>query len=338
MITHESSLHNFTQQLDFVLDTYSAHGLKSADFSNVILGGLGGSGIGATIAKSLFFDKMSIPIEAINDYHLPAYASENSLVVLNSYSGNTEETLQMFGEAMERNCRVLIITSGGKLKELAEENKLKTYALEGGFQPRMTIGYGLSYLLLILGELEGELEDTRAEIERTRNQFKEHKNRQIASAERIFSFFKSALHQKFVILADRHYAAVAVRFSQQLQENAKVEGFVNVLPESNHNVLESYHEKLPSNFILLYTDLNPRVAARFDFVQSHLEMHNNKVLPLFVPTCNIPSVYDMIYRLDWVSVLMANELQAPLMEVPIITELKEYLSALEIEESSDSED
>jgi glucose/mannose-6-phosphate isomerase len=332
MITHESSLNNFTQQLEFVLNNYKPHFLKADDFKNVIMGGLGGSGIGATIAKSWFMDRLSIPVETINDYNLPAFADENTLVILNSYSGNTEETLSLFEEAQEKGCKILAISSGGELKKLTEADSLQCYPLETGYQPRMTIGYGLSYLLLILAELAGEMEQMKTEIQATKESFDNHRDEQIQSAEKIFKFFKPVLSHKFVVLADKNYAAVGVRFSQQIQENAKLEAFVNVLPEANHNVLETYHDKLPSNFILLYTDKNPRVAARFDFVQSHLEMHNNKVLPLFIPVYSIRSIYDMIYRLDWVSVMIANELNAPLMEVPIITELKGYLSDLEIEE------
>ena len=96
MITHESSLDNFTEQFDFVLDNYTSHGLNTNQFDNIIMGGLGGSGIGAVLAKNCFFDKCPIPIETIADYHLPKFASKKSLVILNSYSGNTEETLQLF--------------------------------------------------------------------------------------------------------------------------------------------------------------------------------------------------------------------------------------------------
>lgn len=333
MITHESSLENFTHQLKYVLGAYQPHGLKAEQFSNVVLGGLGGSGIGATIAKNWFTGSFPIPVEAINDYFLPAYAGKNTLVVLNSYSGNTEETLNMYEKAREKGCTILIIASGGKLLEHAKNNNHHHYLLETGYQPRMTIGYGLSFLLMILGELAGA--DMRAELEKTVDMFEKNMDIQQASAQRIFNYFKSSLKQKFVILADAQFAPVALRFTQQINENAKLEAFVNVLPESNHNVLESYVDRLPTNFIMLYGDVNPRVAARFDFVMSHLEVDNNKILPLFVPEYTIQSIYDMIYRLDWVSVYMANELHAPLMEVPVITNLKEYLANLELVEGEE---
>lgn len=328
MITHESSLDQFTEQIHFVLNNYKSHGLNADKFSNVVMGGLGGSGIGATIAKTWFSGSFPIPIETINDYHLPGYAGKNTLVILNSYSGNTEETLNMYAETVNKGCTVLIIASGGKLLDLAKENGHHYNVLETGFQPRMTIGYGLSYLLLTLGELIGE--DMRPTLEEVASHFEENREGQKASAERIFNFFKSSLDKKFVILADQYFGPVGLRFCQQVNENAKLEAFLHPVPECNHNVLESYVGRLQTNFVMLYTDLNQRVAARFDFMISHLEVDNNKVLPLFVPDYSILSIFDMIYRLDWVSVLMANELHAPLMEVPVITNLKEYLSNLEI--------
>lgn len=337
MITHESSLHDYSSQLRFIVENYSDHGLRTSDFNNVVLGGLGGSGIGAAIAKNWYFDKFDLPIETVNDYHLPSYVNEKSLVVLNSYSGNTEETLQLFEEAVVRGAKMIVLSSGGKITELAKEHNLPLYRIETGFQPRMTIGYGLSYLILILGELMGE--NLREEIAEIADNLQEKQERQIESANTIFQFFKHKLNSKFVIIADRYFHATAVRFSQQLNENAKLEAFVHALPETNHNVLESYNDKMDTNFIFLYCEENPRVAARFDFLVGHLEMDNNKVLPLMIPRYDLFTIYDIIYRLDWVSVLIANELDAPLMEVPMISTLKEYLAELEIieEEDGDSE-
>ena len=138
-------------------------------------------------------------------------------------------------------------------------------------------------------------------------------------------------------MADRQFGPVATRFTQQLNENSKLEGFVNILPEANHNVIESYTDRMNTNFIMLYSEENERVNARFDFLISHLELENNKVLPMQIPQFTLYTIFDVIYRLDWVSVLFANELGSKLMEVPIITNLKEYLNMLEIVESDEEE-
>jgi len=336
MITHHSSLNDFTSQIKFVLNTYHNHNLKVSNFSNIVIGGLGGSGIGAQIVKAWFFDKMPIPLETIADYNLPAFADENTLVILNSYSGNTEETLNLFSEAKEKNCTIICIAAGGQLATLAKENNLPFYQLESGFQPRMTIGYGLSFLFLILGEL-AEI-DTRTDLEEVVVKFEEQHDYQIDSAQNIYHFFKASIKHKFVIVADKFFAPVAIRFCQQLNENSKLEGFVNVLPESNHNVIESYYGKLQTNFVFLYCDINPRVHARFDFLTSHLELDNNKVLNMLIPEFSIHSIFDVIYRLDWVTLFLADEHGYDPMNIKNIMELKDYLTNLEIvEETEDDE-
>jgi len=327
MITHESSLHEYSDQLRYVLEHYSNHGIVATDIKNVVLGGLGGSGIGAALIKGYFFDKLTIPVETVNDYHLPAYVNQDSLVVLNSYSGNTEETLSLYVEARASGAKMLVLSSGGAITENCTKDGVKCYPLQTGFQPRMTIGFGLTYLSLILGELNGT--DMRDELTKIAGDLDEKKDHQIYSAETIFTFFEKSLRNKFVILADREMYGVAVRFSQQINENAKLEAFVHPIPETNHNVLESYTDRLSTNFIMLYSDRNPRVSARFDFLSGHLEMDNNKVLPLLIPEYDLFTLYDVIYRLDWVSVMFANELGAPLMEVPMISELKDFLQQIE---------
>lgn len=327
MITHESSLKEFSTQISYVLENYENHGFSSSNYQNVVLGGLGGSGIAANIVRNWFFDKGNLPVETVNDYFLPAYVNEKSFVVLNSYSGNTEETLSLYEDAKKRGCTVVMLSSGGEITKLGETNGQRVYPLKGGFQPRQTIGMGLSYLLLILGDFFGT--DLRAEITDIATKLDENQETQIHSAERIFSFFRGSLKNKFVILADRQMVPLAVRFSQQLNENAKLEAFVHAVPESNHNVLESYIDRLPTNFMLLFTEQNLRVGSRFDFLGGHLEMDNNKVLPLAIPEYNLYTVYDVIYRLDWVSVFAAHELDADLMDVPSITALKDYLAQVE---------
>jgi hypothetical protein len=88
---------------------------------------------------------------------------------------------------------------------------------------------------------------------------------------------------------------------------------------------------------MLYSNENDRVSARFDFLISHLELENNKVLPLQIPEFTLTSIFDVIYRLDWVSVYLANELGSDLMNVPVIMNLKGFLSDLEFVEGEEED-
>ena len=123
--------------------------LKS-NVQNIIITGLGGSGIGGTILSELIQDECTIPILVNKDYFLPNFVNKNTLVIISSYSGNTEETLSAMKQAIAKHAQVICITSGGKIKELAEEHNFDTIIIPGGKPPRSCIGYSLVQLLKII--------------------------------------------------------------------------------------------------------------------------------------------------------------------------------------------
>jgi glucose/mannose-6-phosphate isomerase len=82
VITHEQSLENFHEQLTYVLANYHNHGKSVNNYQNIVIGGLGGSGIGGRIARLAFMQQMPVPVEVFSEYGLPAYANEKTLVIL----------------------------------------------------------------------------------------------------------------------------------------------------------------------------------------------------------------------------------------------------------------
>ncbi len=318
---HEA-LRKFGYQINFAVENFSNHGLAANQFSNILIGGLGGSGIGGRIVKTLFMDEFPLPVEVIADYTLPAYVNEKTLVILGSYSGNTEETLAMFDEVKKRGSQMLVLTSGGKLGNLVKENNLKSYFIEPGVQPRMALGYSLSYLVLIFAELIGR--DAREEMKKVSSLFDNCDPYQ-QDAEEVFEAIKSKVNSKYVVLSDAQFEAVATRFAQQVQENAKHECFTHVLPEHNHNVIESYYGTLDTVFFFLNSNSNPRVGSRFEFLNGLLEVENHKVIEMGVEQFNFASVYQTIHRLDWLSLLVADHRRVDSLNVPNIASLKEFL-------------
>lgn len=321
-ITHEISLEQFNQQIEFAIAHYVPHGLKANQFTNIVIGGLGGSGIGGRIAKAYFADKSSMPIEVYSDYNLPQYTSKNSLVILCSYSGATEETLAMFQQAKEIGCKIICISSGGELFSLANANAMPLYPVETGYQPRMALGFSLTYNLLILGELFGV--DTKTELGNTTSIYQNIKEHQ-SSARETLSRFSGKENQKFVVITDNPTEAVGVRFCQQLQENAKTEAFVNVLPEANHNAFETYYGVLPTNFIMLNSNTNVRNNGRFAYLKQLLEKQGNTVVEISLKDASIYELYKTIYITDWISIFLADLRGSDKMHVPNIAGLKEFL-------------
>lgn len=319
---HEA-LKKFSYQINYAINNYKPHGLKATDFSNIIIAGLGGSGIGGQIVKAYFLNDMPVPVNCVADYNLPAYANEKTLVITASYSGNTEETIAVFNDAKARGCKVLALTTGGKLEELASSNNVHTLKIEAGFQPRMALGFSLTYLVMLMGELIGkeykeELNNIATTLAETEPYHEE--------ADAMFQEIRSRIKSKFVVLADGPLEPVAIRFAQQIQENAKHECFVHALPEMNHNVIESYYDTLDSVFFVLNASQNERVNLRFDFITGLLEVENHKVLTMQLEQYNLISIYELIHRLDWVSLMVADERRVDSLNVPNIMSLKEYLA------------
>jgi glucose/mannose-6-phosphate isomerase len=131
-------------------------GLTASDFKlqnplhHIVISGMGGSGIGGLLIKDLLKQRLKIPIEVINDYTLPLHCGENTLVICSSYSGNTEETLATFDQALRKKCMIACVTTGGKLLEKAVKNNLPHIVIPGGMPPRSCLGYSTVAQLFVL--------------------------------------------------------------------------------------------------------------------------------------------------------------------------------------------
>ncbi len=319
-ITHEIALHSFYNQIDYALQNYKKHNKTASQFSNIIIAGLGGSGIGGHIAKTYFLDKASLPIEVYSDYQLPSYASKNSFIIICSYSGTTEETLSMYEQAKALNSYIVCISAGGQLLENAQKDNFFYCKIEQGYQPRMALGFSLTFNLLILSELFG-----LNIVEELKGLSGIYKQDNSALANNALDFFKASLQNKFTIIADNYTEAAGVRFCQQIQENAKHEAFINVLPEANHNVFETYYGQLPSNFIFINSHKNDRNDGRFAYLKSLLEKNNNKVFDLSIKDGSLYEIFKLINICDWFSINLSMLKNEDNMKVDNIMGLKDFL-------------
>ena len=122
------------------------------DVKNVVMCGMGGSGLGARVIESVFSNQLSMPIIKVNDYDLPSFTDIHTLVICSSYSGETEETVENARQAIERGAKWMAIGTGNTLIKLAEDKNIPFYKIEPDFnpskQPRMAIGYS------VIGQLQ----------------------------------------------------------------------------------------------------------------------------------------------------------------------------------------
>ena len=328
-MTKEEALRKFPDQIEFSLNNYKNHGLNISDYTNVVIGGLGGSGIGGRIARIWFAEKLPLPVEIVSDYHLPFYADSKTLLLLCSYSGNTEETLTMYNEAIAKGLKPLVLTTGGKILEKALSDGMYHLIAEKGFQPRMALCYPLTFLLLIFAEFLNELDTTKTELSTIASRIRERAAHYESEAENLLNQVQKQITNKVIIVTDSALEGVGIRFAQQIQENAKHEAFQHTLPEANHNVIETYYGNVPSVFFFLRSGKNDRVEARFDFLTSLLEVEYHKVLNIAFDEYDLGSMFALIYRLDAFTLKLADLRNVNAVEVPNISSLKEFLEDVE---------
>jgi glucose/mannose-6-phosphate isomerase len=146
-------------------------------------------------------------------------------------------------------------------------------------------------------------------------------------ATRLLLDIESSLPAKIVVVTDYFTNPIGLRFCQQIQENAKSEAFLHELPESNHNVIESYYGKLNSIFFFINSQNQPRTGLRFRFLKGVLEENGNTVQEINLNSTGLADVLETIYVLDWLSLLIADHKAVNSSLIKNINALKDYLSA-----------
>jgi len=204
---------------------------------NIVVSGMGGSALGGRILASLERQVLRIPIIISTEYHLPNFVNRKTLVVISSYSGNTDESLFSLKEAVARNANIFIITSGGKLAQIAMEKKYPAYIFEPRFnpsnQPRLGLGYNIMALVSLLSRCQLITPPDKL------SELASFLRSQQPSTQKLAQGISKQLVERIpVILASEHLKGVAHDFKNQLNENAKTMAAFFDLPEANHHLLE----------------------------------------------------------------------------------------------------
>lgn len=215
------------------------------NINNIVFSGMGGSALGAYVMKSLFFDKLNVPFEIVNDYHLPPYVNEKSLVILASYSGTTEETLSCGQEALAKNAQVTGLTVGGKLGEALKNNNKPFYVINPlhnpSNQPRLGTGYSVFGQIAIfntLGLLNVSTDDAKITFETLNNGNKKF-GVNIPLAENLAKQLAQKWFDKIPVIVTAEFLGNVGRIVRnQIHETAKCFADYHLLPELNHHLME----------------------------------------------------------------------------------------------------
>jgi len=285
-----------------------------ATIENIVVAGMGGSAISGDLLRSALGAELPVPMLTQRYYRLPGFVNPHSLIILSSYSGDTEETLSCYDDAIARRAPVLCICSGGELAHRANKDGHPCIAIPGGLPPRAALGYLTIPVLVALAKL-GLIADPATELDETIALLEiqcqalgptvdEEKNRAKHLARK--------LHGKIpIIYASIENEAVALRWKGQFSENAKTLAFANCFPELNHNEIVGWEgmKELQRQFQVIFLrdrDDHPRIQKRMEITQELLKRETN-------PVVEIPSegssrwarLFSLIAMGDFTSVYLA---------------------------------
>lgn len=296
------------------------------EIKNIVMCGLGGSGIGAKMVANWLMDEIKLPITLVNDYTLPAFVDQNTLVIGSSYSGNTEETTIAIEEADSKGSHIICICSGGKLEVFCLEKNYDCIIVPGGNPPRSALAYSVIQLLHIFSALGFVSQDHKKSMLHGGELIVKEKE----SIHELAKEMASHLYQKVgIYYAEAKYEGVIVRARQQFNENSKYLGWHHVIPEMNHNELVGWtggDERFAPIFFNT-GDLHPRNYRRFEISQEAVEKKCGKVLLVHAKGESFieRSIY-LINIVDWASYYLCEMNGADIIDIEIIDYLKGELA------------
>jgi glucose/mannose-6-phosphate isomerase len=251
------------------------------DIREILICGMGGSAICGDVANVAFGHNLQIPYRVIRGYSLPSSLGPNTLQIVVSYSGGTEESIWAYTQGHNRSAKIIVLCSGGILKELADRHKHPVITLSTGYPaPRLALSHMSTAIISIISELFGEpegledkLKDTAQVLRRASKKFDKELPIEKNFAKRIA---KDLHGVSPVIIGSELTWPAALRFQSQLNENSKWPAHACMIPEMNHNEIVAYTRDGIATFhtgviLLKDKDDHPRVRLRQDFTAGMIE-------------------------------------------------------------------
>lgn len=291
---------------------------STAPIQNIVVAGMGGSGLGADVIKHLFKSELTVPFDFVHDYTLPEYISKNTLVILASYSGTTEEPLACALQAQAAQAQIMVIAAGGKLEEIALENDYTYYKINPLFnpsnQPRMAIGYAVFGMISLLAKtgllsltdehIESVVLTINKQIEQCKVEIRTEENPAKALA------FLMIDRRPVFVASDFLEGAVHVSTNQH-NENAKAFADYKVVPEINHHLLEglAYPKSNASTHLFIFIQsmlYHPMNIIRVNLTQKIVE--DNGIETFAVPLqskSKIEQTFELITLLGFAGFYLA---------------------------------
>lgn len=317
----EEAIKNFPKQFTIELETANLDKIKP--FESLVVGGMGGSGLIAGVLRAL---KPELNIHAHHDYGLPPYIkdADKYLYIASSYSGDTEETLDFFEEAIKKNLNVAVLTAGGKLLQRAKERAAPFVILPSITQPRLALGMMLQGILKLIEK--DDLSSELADLGRTlKPEELEIKSRELA---------ENIMGRVPVIYSSRRNLPLAYIWKIQFNETAKTPAFYNTLPELNHNEMQGFdlaettrELSAKTHFIFIKdAEDHPRIIKRMEVTK---KLYEDRGLPVQVVELTgqdrAAKFFNSVILAAWTAYHLALKYGVEPEQVPMVEEFKKLI-------------
>ncbi|HNS32538.1 MAG TPA: bifunctional phosphoglucose/phosphomannose isomerase [bacterium] len=295
----------------------------------ILFCGMGGSAIGGDIIKAVCNNSSSIPVFVNRDYIIPSWVDKDTLVIIMSYSGNTEETISAFKKGRKSGCKLLCLSSNGKIEALSLKCAVPFVRIPSGYPPRCAFGYLFFPCYRILGSF-GAVKPLRPSIfnmiEKWINEFSPDKKDNMAIK------LAEMFHDKVPLLYSNNSLQPALlRWKTQIAENSKSFSFVNALPEMNHNEIMAwrYPEKFIKNAVPAFIEAkkeHPRIKLRFEITKEIISRVQHNIVTVKAEGNSLTE--NLLYLVilgDWISFYLAIFNKTDPAEIDEINILKKQL-------------
>jgi len=308
---------------------------SGSDASAVVVCGMGGSGVAADVLRGLYAERVAVPLVAAKGYRLPAFAGRDTVVVAVSFSGNTEETLSAYREAVERGCRAIAVSCGGALEDLARTKDLAHVRPPSDVpMPRMAIGDLSSSVVGVL-EAAGVLPAAAVEVDQAADVVDEVAARVAPDrplGDNVAKDLAAWIGGRTPVVwgSEGLAEAPAARFRTQVNENAKAPAMSSWLPELDHNEIEGWsagtgggHALVMLRHQLEHARVGDRFAATLAAIEpaglEHRELHAFGAHPFEV-------LFSLVTLVDFTATYLALLQGVDPTPIPVLSSLKERLA------------
>tara|TARA_Y100001933_G_scaffold218089_1_gene226063 strand:+ start:2916 stop:3905 length:990 start_codon:yes stop_codon:yes gene_type:complete len=321
---------SYSDQLEEALNIGKNSNLRSNSkkLQNIVVCGLGGSGIGGNIVKDIIAKESSLPLLSVKNYDIPKFIDSNTLVIASSYSGNTEETISALEKCVKKNAEIAIITSGGKLKKFAEKHNYNHIIVPGNHPPRAMFAYSFVQLFYVLYNYNIISDSFKENIKNSISLLNE-KNKKIKEQAKFIA--EKLFNTTPIIYVADGFEGVAVRFRQQINENSKMLCWHQVIPEMNHNELLGWRTNTDNLSVIFFRNKidNKRNQIRIDINKSVISKYTKNIIEVWSEGETL--IENTLYHIhlgDWVSWYLSEMNEVDAIEIDVINYLKTELAKI----------